>query len=64
LAAIHRNGVEAILITEMPRLYRRMEELLEVIRLAEQTELKQIIALDEAGYDCQPVRVSITRSLR
>jgi site-specific DNA recombinase len=51
LAAIRRNGIEAILITEMPRLYRRMEELLEVIRLAEQTELKQIIALDEAGYD-------------
>jgi len=51
LTAIGRNTVEAILITEMPRLYRRMEELLEVIRLAEQTELKQIIALDEAGYD-------------
>jgi DNA invertase Pin-like site-specific DNA recombinase len=51
LAAVRRNTVEAILITEMPRLYRRMEELLEVIRLAEQTELKQIIALDEAGYD-------------
>jgi site-specific DNA recombinase len=51
LTAIQHNGIEAIVVTEMTRLYRRMEELLAIIKLAEQTSLKHIIALDEMGYD-------------
>jgi site-specific DNA recombinase len=51
LTAIQRGNIEAIVITEMPRLYRRLDELLELMRMAERTSLKHIIALDEAGYD-------------
>jgi site-specific DNA recombinase len=51
LTAIRHDGIEAIVVTEMPRLYRRLEELLEVIKLAERTSLNHIITLDEAGYD-------------
>ena len=51
LAAIEANQIEGIVITEMPRLYRRIDELLELIRLAEQTSLQHIITIDESGYD-------------
>jgi site-specific DNA recombinase len=51
LTAIRTNQAEAVLITEMARLYRRPDELLDLIKLAEQTSLKHIITIDEAGYD-------------
>jgi site-specific DNA recombinase len=51
LAAIRANQVDGILITEMARLYRRLDELLHLIELAERTSLKHIITIDEAGYD-------------
>jgi site-specific DNA recombinase len=50
LAAIERGEIEAVLCTEMPRLYRRLEELLELIRLAERTNLKRIETTDGYGY--------------
>lgn len=51
LAAVRANQVDAILITEMTRLYRRLDELLELIHLAVRTSLQHIIAIDEYGYD-------------
>jgi site-specific DNA recombinase len=51
LASIRSGAVEAVLVTEMPRLYRRLEELLELIRLAETTPLRHIEAVDGGGYD-------------
>jgi site-specific DNA recombinase len=51
LASIRAGAVEAVLVTEMPRLYRRLEELLELIRLAETTSLRHIEAVDGGGYD-------------
>jgi site-specific DNA recombinase len=45
------NRIEVILITEMPRLYRRIEELLELIRMAEFTRLRAIWTTDDIGYD-------------
>jgi DNA invertase Pin-like site-specific DNA recombinase len=51
LEAIRAGQVEAVLVTEMPRLYRRMEELLELIALAERTPLQQIQTTDGDGYD-------------
>jgi site-specific DNA recombinase len=51
LASIRAGAVEAVLVTEMPRLYRRLEELLELIRLAETTPLRHIEAIDGSGYD-------------
>jgi site-specific DNA recombinase len=51
LASIRAGAVEAVLVTEMPRLYRRLEELLELIRLAETTRLRHIEAIDGGGYD-------------
>jgi site-specific DNA recombinase len=51
LASIRAGAVEAVLVTEMPRLYRRLEELLELMRLAETTPLRYIEAVDGGGYD-------------
>jgi DNA invertase Pin-like site-specific DNA recombinase len=51
LASIRAGAVEAVLVTEMPRLYRRLEELLELIQLAETTPLRHIEAVDGGGYD-------------
>ncbi|KJS53496.1 recombinase [Streptomyces rubellomurinus subsp. indigoferus] len=51
LAAIRRGVVNVILITEMPRLYRRMEELLELIRLAETTALRRIQTTEGQCFD-------------
>jgi DNA invertase Pin-like site-specific DNA recombinase len=51
LAAVRAGQVEAVLVTEMPRLYRRMEELLELIDLAEQTPLRRVETTDGTGYD-------------
>jgi site-specific DNA recombinase len=51
LTAVRANQVDTILITEMPRLYRRLDELLELVCLAERTSLQHIVAIDEFGYD-------------
>jgi site-specific DNA recombinase len=42
ITALMNDGIEAILVTEMTRLYRRLDELL---------DLKHIITIDETGYD-------------
>lgn len=42
--------VEAVLCTEMTRLYRRLEELLELIPLTERSSLKRIETTDGNGY--------------
>jgi site-specific DNA recombinase len=49
-AAIQRGDVEVVLCTEMTRLYRRLEELLDLIRLAERSNLKRIETTDGSGY--------------
>jgi site-specific DNA recombinase len=51
IIALRNDGIEAVLVTEMTRLYRRLDELLELMRLAEVTTLKHIITIDETGYD-------------
>jgi site-specific DNA recombinase len=51
LEAVRAGGVECIVITEMPRLYRRLEELLELMHLAETTALKRIETTDGNYYD-------------
>lgn len=51
LAAIEAGRVEIIICTEMTRLYRRMEELLQLIKLAERTRLRGIWTTDDEGYD-------------
>src|SRR5487761_1131405 len=40
-----------IVVTEMPRLYRQLEELLDLIKLCESTKLKGIWTTDGEGYD-------------
>lgn len=47
---ITHGRVEAVLVTEMSRLYRRLEELLELIKLAESTPLKRIETTDGNAY--------------
>ena len=52
ITALKNDGIEAILVVEMSRLYRRIEELLELIKLAESTSLNHIVATEEgSGYD-------------
>jgi site-specific DNA recombinase len=51
LEAVRAGEVEYIVITEMPRLYRRLEELLELMHLAESTALKRIETTDGNYYD-------------
>jgi len=51
LEAVRSGDVECIVITEMPRLYRRLEELLELIYLGEITALKRIETTDGNYYD-------------
>ncbi|MET9617742.1 recombinase family protein [Kitasatospora indigofera] len=51
LGSIQRGEVNIILITEMPRLYRRLEELLDLIKLAETTQLRRIQTTDGISYD-------------
>jgi len=49
--AIEAGQVEVIIVTEMTRLYRRLEELLVLIRLAERTKLRGIETTDGSGYN-------------
>jgi site-specific DNA recombinase len=51
LAAICADQVDVVLVTEMERLYRRMEELTHLIKLAESTSLRRIEKTDGNGYD-------------
>lgn len=51
LTAVRNDGIEGVLVTEMTRLYRRMEELLELIKLAEVSHLQHILTVDETGFD-------------
>jgi site-specific DNA recombinase len=51
LDAVRAGEVECIVTTEMPRLYRRLEELLELMHLAEATALKRIETTDGNYYD-------------
>jgi site-specific DNA recombinase len=51
LEAIRSGQGDVVVITEMPRLYRRLEELLEVIHLAETSPLHKIATTDDSGYD-------------
>jgi site-specific DNA recombinase len=51
LEAVRAGGIECIVITEMPRLYRRLEELLELMHLAETTALQRIETTDGNYYD-------------
>ena len=51
LSAIEAGKIEIIVCTEMPRLYRRLEELLELIKMAERTRLRGIWTTDDVGYD-------------
>jgi DNA invertase Pin-like site-specific DNA recombinase len=51
LEAVRAGEIECIVITEMPRLYRRLEELLELMHLAETTALKRIETTDGNYYD-------------
>jgi site-specific DNA recombinase len=52
ITALKNDGIEAVLVVEMSRLYRRIEELLDLIRLAETTSLNHIVVIEEgSGYD-------------
>jgi DNA invertase Pin-like site-specific DNA recombinase len=51
LELIRANRADGIVITEMSRLYRRLEELLELIHMAEYTDLRAIATTDGSGYD-------------
>src|SRR4051812_14184012 len=46
IAVVKRGEVEYIVVTEMTRLYRRIEELLDLIKLAETTRLRGIWTTD------------------
>jgi site-specific DNA recombinase len=48
---IEAGLVEVVICTEIPRLYRRIEELLELIRMASRTRLRGIWTTDDIGYD-------------
>lgn len=51
LEQVKAGKIETIIVTEMTRLYRRMEELLVLIKLAETTKLKKIAVTDGTGYN-------------
>lgn len=48
--SVKRGQVEAVLVTEMSRLYRRLEELLDLIKLAEVTSLSRVETTDGSAY--------------
>jgi site-specific DNA recombinase len=49
--AVAAGACEIVVTTEMERLYRRLEELLELIKLAERTPLRRIQCTDGSGYN-------------
>jgi site-specific DNA recombinase len=50
LQLIRAGEIDAVLVTEMTRLYRRLEELLELLRLAEASPLQRIQTTDGSAY--------------
>lgn len=50
LGDVQRQGINVIYVTELSRLYRRIEELLAVIKLAETTDLRRIETTDGELY--------------
>jgi site-specific DNA recombinase len=51
LEGLRRGEAEGVVVTEMPRLYRRLEELLDLIQMATTTRLQHILTTDNSGYD-------------
>lgn len=51
ISDIEAGLIEVVICTEMTRLYRRLEELLELIRMAARTRLRGIWTTDDIGYD-------------
>jgi site-specific DNA recombinase len=51
LDALRRNQADGVVSTEMSRLYRRLEEILELIHLATETRMRHIKTTDNNGYD-------------
>lgn len=51
LDAIRAGDVDTVIVTEMTRLYRRLEELLVLIKLSETTSLRKIAVTDGGGYN-------------
>jgi site-specific DNA recombinase len=51
LDAVRSGEIECIVITEMPRLYRRLEELIELMHLAEDKPFSRIESTDGTYYD-------------
>jgi site-specific DNA recombinase len=51
LEVVRASEIDCIVVTEMSRLYRRLEELLELMYLAETTALKRIETTDGNYYD-------------
>jgi site-specific DNA recombinase len=51
IQSVEAGQIEVIICTEMTRLYRRLEELLELIKMAERTGLRGIWTTDNIGYD-------------
>lgn len=51
LELVKSGKVDTIIVTEMTRLYRRLEELLVLIKLAETTSLRKIAVTDGTGYN-------------
>jgi len=49
--AVAASACEIVVTTEMERLYRQVEELLPLIKLAERTTLRRIACTDGSGYD-------------
>jgi len=49
--ALAAGAAEILVTTEMERLYRRLEELLDLIKLAERSPLRRIACTDGSGYD-------------
>jgi site-specific DNA recombinase len=58
---IEAGLVEVVICTEMPRLYRRLEELLELIRMAARTRLRGIWTTDDIGYDLSTPQLHLRR---
>jgi site-specific DNA recombinase len=51
LAAVRASEADVVLVTEVTRLYRKLEELLALIQLAETTSLSKIESTNGNGYD-------------
>ncbi len=50
MESVRAGAVDVVLVTEMPRLYRRLEELLDLLYLAQTTPLRKIETTKGTGY--------------